>query len=837
MLDLEAADRDAQIRFESIEHITNEAHARTAIAVLRAFGESSIGFIYAEARTPDHDPSKNARPSDILILHPEIGALLIEVKGWVIHEITNIEAGTFYRHVSGRNKIDNPWKQAQDAAGQLQTAAEKIIFRRRRQKGERAPFFEWVVALPNIARTDWEQRNFHKAIHESEVLLADDLHDPAALRSKLIQHISAKSGKKNEFSRAQLDLVREALGSTEIINRLRKLCSSAAPDTLGSKINRLELEHKRLSREQIEFSDREFDGRPQLIRGVAGSGKSIVLVKNLVNMIDRYENSGQLSLLPSGIKKRFAIVCFNRTLVPFLQRKFEQAYQELTHQKPTQQVDIFHFQKFMWNLSAGSTSTSTHGGPLQYQDLNQWSPSGKQLKNAQQYISQLSNLAANQPELLSSIQYDAIYIDEGQDLLEEEYLCLMYLLRSDSTTSEKNIVIFYDDAQNLYGRPRPTWSKLGIQISGGRTDVMRTCFRNTKQIIEFAFNLLLGTKAETRVTTRQFADLAYLREKNLVEELEDRWCVNFAERADGEYPDVVLLNSRDEEKLWIESKIKELIEREAVRVEDILLIAYQPEEYRVWVDTLPGKFDAIKRIRKPFGKSTNTEKDEYIFAEGEIVLASVEAAKGYDAPIVFVLGADLFPITTEGRAHFYVAASRAKFHLIVTGIDAPSTLAAESKFVSELLRTPPKALHLPQLQASAAPGQPEPADQPEVQAIDRVHSSSKDAGVVIPRVTPHQPANPSPGVLPRSAKQPAVVMPSASIPSKLKYQIATEQTAFLKGDRVHHPTHGGGIILQDFDPAISSDEQRKKGVYVTLFTGVTLKFRDKDLLKLRAIQN
>ncbi len=92
-------------------------------------------------------------------------------------------------------------------------------------------------------------------------------------------------------------------------------------------------------------------------------------------------------------------------------------------------------------------------------------------------------------------------MDEGQDLFDEDYLFLMRLLRTNAETGLKNIVIFYDDAQNFYGRPRPAWHKLGIQVTG-RSSVMDTCYKNSKQIIEFAFNALLGVRAETRAMTR-----------------------------------------------------------------------------------------------------------------------------------------------------------------------------------------------------------------------------------------------------------------------------------------------------------------------------------------------
>ena len=97
----------------------------------------------------------------------------------------------------------------------------------------------------------------------------------------------------------------------------------------------------------------------------------------------------------------------------------------------------------------------------------------------------------------------------------------------------------------------------------------------------------------------------------------------------------------------------------------------------------------------PFGASRRTEKREFIFEEGELTLASVKAAKGYDCPIVFLLGADSFPTDVAGRASFYVAATRAKMHLFVTGMNRANTLASEAEALAVLLsRLSPRVLGL-----------------------------------------------------------------------------------------------------------------------------------------------
>lgn len=48
------------------------------------------------------------------------------------------------------------------------------------------------------------------------------------------------------------------------------------------------------------------------------------------------------------------------------------------------------------------------------------------------------------------------------------------------------------------------------------------------------------------------------------------------------------------------------------------------------------------------------------------------------APVVFVIGADRFADDTQGRAAFYVGATRAKLLLYVTGITREHSLLTEA---------------------------------------------------------------------------------------------------------------------------------------------------------------
>lgn len=96
----------------------------------------------------------------------------------------------------------------------------------------------------------------------------------------------------------------------------------------------------------------------------------------------------------------------------------------------------------------------------------------------------------------------------------------------------------------------------------------------------------------------------------------------------------------------------------------------------------------LKRFLRPYNSGARGDCDRYIFAPGHLTLPTVYGAKGHDAHVVFVLGTDLFPASgddNKGRAAFYVAATRAKHLLYVTGVEQPGhTLLHEALGVAKL---------------------------------------------------------------------------------------------------------------------------------------------------------
>lgn len=650
------------------EHdIENEAQAKTVLALIETFGDCPDARLYIEPCTL----RSTHRPPDIVLIHPSVGVLVFEVKGYSSSFIERIEAGSFYLRSSGFPKPKNPFKQVQNAMFDILSAALRVM-------PEAMPLCGFAVVLPNLSEDDWVRRGFHLALPSHELLFQDHMSSPEGLKRHLLDLTEARlerSHLSNPITPDQLSKMRLVFGDTAVINEVRE-ARNVEETSLGAILDDFSASEKRLSDEQQRLSEAKIAGAPRLIRGVAGSGKSVVLANQVARYLKRELAKPQDLFAEVETPFKVAVVCFNRSLVPLLERRVAEAYKQLTQKAlPKDVVCISHLNKLLYELS--------EQGYWRYQSLS----SGSSAERAKRYRRQW-----NDPKVLNRPLFDAVFVDEGQDLEGEELALLHDLVKDDPTTLERNLIVFYDDAQNLYARPRPNWRSLGIEMSGGRSTVMRRCFRNTREIVELAYNVLLGSAAPeaVRVQTRTYADTGYLEQAKLITEAQGHVKVHFAERSFAP-PIIKSFPTLTEEKRWIAAEIARLVRDEQVRLEDILVLFRDAESFK----DLPGRIQqqrvpGLKGFLRPYHSGGKGDRDRYILSPGQLTLSTVYGAKGYDAHVVFLVGADLFPASgdeNKGRAAFYVAATRAKHLLYVTGVARTKhTLLDETRSVTELLK-------------------------------------------------------------------------------------------------------------------------------------------------------
>jgi superfamily I DNA and RNA helicase len=627
------------------EKIVYRQHALLVITAIKAFGDDPRATFYIEHRSGIGDVP---RP-DLILLHPEVGVLVIENKGVQLRDIQNVQGTSLSLLRDGRFKREDPFDQS-----------EKVRFRLGNLSAKRCRdsevLFLHTAALPQVNRRDFESR--FGIQWPRETLFADACSSPLQFRDQVVRFSEEKqrdAKRKSKLSKRADEAVRMVLDGKSYLHGSRTIyLENADPNLIGIHVQELELGLKNPTDQQREHGEADMRGQHRLFRGVAGSGKSILLSLSAAQTAARFAaETGDLFTGKSS-QKRVLVVCFNRTLVHYLRQRIDDVYGRLTWDKPKDDMlTVVHFEGLVKRLERLEPRLATG---LTFREKEE------RVKLLLQKFQDLDENARD------AIGFDAVYLDEAQDLLPDEITLLLRLARKDEK-GQQTFIIFYDNAQNIYGVTQPVWEKLGANILGGRTVFLDKCLRNTAETLSLAFNVLVGSFAPEgeRVTTRTFADVGSLRQRGLITEKDGRFEVSFALRT-GPSPSVKVYPTRDEEIRGVAAEIRWLVVEQRVMPSDILVLY---KSHYICKDALVpalerelGKGVQIREVRS----DNNDSKSRSLIEDGTLTISTIASAKGYDAPIVFLLGVDELATDTKGRASFYVGATRAKLILNLSGM-------------------------------------------------------------------------------------------------------------------------------------------------------------------------
>jgi hypothetical protein len=636
----------------------NDGHRMVLAALIRAFDRSESALLC--------EPSlarKTLRPPDIVLIDPEVGVHTVEVKAVSLDQIESIAAGgqLTIRYAAGPH-TGNPITQVRNAMFDIKDATVRAF-----AADVRVPFRYWVV-FPNIRRGQWLARFGEGGFCPPEFIFGDEL-DPLDLSRRLgAADRERSSGPIMLCPLDQLEWVWKAFGDNSVLyaSPIERQARRAEQGTLGALFDETADADKALSDEQQRLSAMNWDAGPRLVRGVAGSGKTIVLANNLARRLERMLVASSEGLFGDRPPRpRLLAVCFNRSLAPFIAKKIAIAFEQRTGRlPPAGTVEVCSFNTLMWKL--------TQAGLWRYCNVQDASD----IVRALHYLGDLDQSRQLNPERLRALAYDAIYVDEGQDFLEEEFRLLKELCRV-RDGGEPSLYVFYDDAQNLYGRARPNWQSLGLSMRGGRSFVMTTCFRNTAPIVEATFNVLYGScaAAGAAVPTREFGDITTLEQKQLVARTNGLWRTRFASR-DGDSPRLTIAQSAADESQRVVARLRWLLGEQMVRPQDILVLSHTRQRVLQLTDAIvAARLPAVSGLHIAF-----EDKDRPLGQVGKLTLSTVASAKGYDAFAVLLVSANEFPTDVTGRAHFYVGCTRAVEYLEIFASDSRG-LAEEMRAV------------------------------------------------------------------------------------------------------------------------------------------------------------
>ncbi len=184
-------------------------------------------------------------------------------------------------------------------------------------------------------------------------------------------------------------------------------------------------------------------GGYRLIRGVAGSGKTLVLVcraKHIASSFPRW---------------RILMLCYNRPLAQWL------AQQVSEHPN----VEALTLDAKVWRLLRNAGAEQSPNPDF-----------GARRREALQAVGHLDNTQ----------RYDAVLVDEAQDLDAVSLDLAWGLLKPHRT----HFVMALDSAQRIYRRSM-TWNPPD-QTARGRTMILDVNYRNTREVLDLGQQLLVG---------------------------------------------------------------------------------------------------------------------------------------------------------------------------------------------------------------------------------------------------------------------------------------------------------------------------------------------------------
>jgi superfamily I DNA/RNA helicase len=250
--------------------------------------------------------------------------------------------------------------------------------------------------------------------------------------------------------------------------------------------------------------------------------------------------------------------------------------------------------------------------------------------------------------------FDAILIDEAHDF-HPEWLKLIVRCLNPKTNS---LFIVHDSAQNIY-RKGFSFKSVGIQIKG-RTKILKTNYRNTREIAHLASNFL---NCGVKFTDELLKD----DEGQLLEIIRPQ-----ATLRSGSPPQLIECKSFREECAEIAARVKLWLEKGKYPPQEILILYVKkganPNDEKYIQAVLTSLEEA--GIEYEWITRNQESKRSFQLSSAKVKVSTIHSAKGLDFAAVALVGLSLLPSSIEQaeveRKLVYVGLTRARNELLIT---------------------------------------------------------------------------------------------------------------------------------------------------------------------------
>ncbi len=445
---------------------------------------------------------------------------------------------------------------------------------------------------------------------------------------------------------------------------------------------------------------------PQRIRGLAGSGKTVILAMK----------AAHLHLTRPG--EKILITFYTRSLRASIKNLITRFYRHYRDEDPDwDQIHIRHG----WG---GARSVGAYADAARRAGISPLPLSDAKLAAAAKRTDPFDYVCR---ELLATTRveefYDHVLIDEGQDFPSGFYELCYSLTKG--PRDQKQIVWAYDELQNilnvkirtpeeLFGVDRDGECRISLErtaalLPPGATNdtVLSKCYRNQREVLVVAHALGFGIYGPSIVQLLEspdhWRDVGYEvlenqefqvgRRVKIVRPPENSPVSLDATQA-GQIIECHAASSAQEEINWVVEGIERFLTA-GLHPEDIIVIALDDRNAKDYLKAISRQL-AAKKI-----PSNNIIADPYseppFTIAGMVTLSTVYRAKGNEAAVVFAMGVDAVPLPTRsGRNRLFTAFTRSKAWLRVSGVGRAASAVCD-EIDSALAKFPELEFVMPDL--------------------------------------------------------------------------------------------------------------------------------------------
>ena len=670
-------------------------------------------------RYPIFEQQGFRKEPDILIADYQLGLIVIEVKGIKIEQLVGL-VGHRWQYQNFYTQYGNPYQQAERQLFALLSYSEREPLLKQ-QISARA-----VVALPNITQTQWQQKGFARQPNSPPILFSEQLADVDSIINSISQTPPIISG--STLTNTQWELWLSVLGGTAIYTppEPKNNCTSPSKrkyiQQVRSRLNQLDLNQEKIAK--------QIPPGMQRIRGIAGSGKTVILCQKAALMSVKYP------------QWEIALVFFSRSLYSVITQQIKQwiryfSAAQISYDPQKSRLKILH----AWGSKQqpgfyGTVCRAAGEIPLSVPFTVSKQPH-EALAEACVRLLENSTIPAI---------FDAVLIDEAQDLISNNWRYQdkqpFYWLAYQSlrpvnpiAPQQRRLIWAYDELQSLSSLkiPEPAelfGEELGHLVTGkysqqlNKTEIISRCYRTPHQIIIIAQAIALGLLRKRGLLTGSIYpeewqalgfkingdwqlgnQITLIREPhnspNIISQLWQGSMISFAR-----FP------SRQQELTVLAQKIRHNLTQDHLQPDrDILIIvlggAYDAAELAKQTATF--LINQGIKIYLPSQPSFNSLDQQQLnpnqfWYPGATTVSTIHRAKGQCASQVYLVGLDRIAIAEANlylRHQLYVALTRTTAWIEISGIGSYALYQELAQLIDNyrqltftLSRLPPRELRI-----------------------------------------------------------------------------------------------------------------------------------------------